>query len=194
MIRKLNESYSDINSENVWDAYAIAEELLGSKELSTALAKAMGNAKLSTLLGYIFQDYDIPFGDDYEDDYYDEYYESLSNRRRPINEETNWSQVDQTTKQKVRKILEDNGYTRLREFETTQESKGDDGDTIRYIWNIWIDQTSAHSYGADPLDDENEMYWVMRVLTRKIKNAIGPRYTVLPFIHNADWSIQIAKV
>ena len=148
MIRKLNESYSDINSENVWDAYAIA----------------------------------------------DEYYESLSNRRRPINEETNWSQVDQTTKQKVRKILEDNGYTRLREFETTQESTGDDGDTIRYIWNIWIDETSAHSYGADPLDDENEMYWVMRVLTRKIKNAIGPRYTVLPFIHNADWSIQIAKI
>ena len=150
----------------------------------------MGNSKLSDLLSYIFQQYDIPFGDDYED----EYYESLSNRRRPINEETNWSQVDQTTKQKVRKILEDNGYTRLREFETTQESTGDDGDTIRYIWNIWIDQTSAHSYGADPLDDENEMYWVMRVLTRKIKNAIGPRYTVLPFIHNADWSIQIAKV
>lgn len=68
MIRKLHESYSDINYENVWDAYDLAEEYLGSEELCLALAKGMGTDTLEFLLKEIFKDYEIPFNEEEEFD------------------------------------------------------------------------------------------------------------------------------
>ena len=72
MIRKnrrpMKESYSDIDHNNVWDAYDIAMEYLGAEEFCEALAKAMGTDELESNLEYIFRVYDIPFGDDEEID------------------------------------------------------------------------------------------------------------------------------
>lgn len=78
--RKLKESYSDINNNNVWDAYDIAIETLGADELCEALAKALGTDALSDNLRYIFRVYDIPFGDD-EDEF-----EESCNRRHSMRE------------------------------------------------------------------------------------------------------------
>ena len=72
MIRKnrrpMKESYSDIDHNNVWDAYDIAMGYLGAEEFCEALAKAMGTDELESNLEYIFRVYDIPFGDDEEID------------------------------------------------------------------------------------------------------------------------------
>ena len=68
MIRKLHESYSDINYENVWDAYDLAEEYLGCEELCLALAKGMGTDTLEFLMKEIFKDYEIPFNEEEEFD------------------------------------------------------------------------------------------------------------------------------
>jgi len=65
--RRLNESYSDINSSNAWDAYDTAIEYLGADGLCEALAKAMGTDELASNLEYIFRMYEIPFGDDDEE-------------------------------------------------------------------------------------------------------------------------------
>lgn len=62
--RRFNESYSDINSSNAWDAYYTAIEYLGADGLCEALAKAMGTDELASNLEYIFRMYEIPFGDD----------------------------------------------------------------------------------------------------------------------------------
>ena len=85
--RRLNESYSDIDQNNVWDAYDIAETSLGSEELALSLAKAMGEDALVDNLRYIFRTQDIPFMVD-EDEYYDEYddeeeFEESVSRRIP---------------------------------------------------------------------------------------------------------------
>ncbi len=83
MIRKIrrstNESYSDIDYNNVWDAYDIAIEYLGADELCEALAKAMGTDELESNLKYIFRVYDIPFGDD--EDEFDECYTEKKTRK-----------------------------------------------------------------------------------------------------------------
>ena len=66
-IRSMKESYSDIDHNNVWDAYDVAMEYLGAEGLCEALAKAMGTDELESNLKYIFRVNDIPFGDDEED-------------------------------------------------------------------------------------------------------------------------------
>lgn len=66
--RSMKESYSDIDYNNVWDAYDVAMEYLGAEGLCEALAKAMGTDELESNLKYIFRVYDIPFGDDEEID------------------------------------------------------------------------------------------------------------------------------
>lgn len=73
--RRFNESYSDINSSNAWDAYDTAIEYLGADGLCEALAKAMGTDELASNLEYIFRMYEIPFGDD-------EFDESVSRKFR----------------------------------------------------------------------------------------------------------------
>lgn len=69
MIKRMpmKESYSDIWSDNAWDAYDIAIEYLGSDGLCEALAKAMGTDALADNLKYIFRMYEIPFEEDEED-------------------------------------------------------------------------------------------------------------------------------
>ena len=62
--RRFNESYSDINSSNAWDAYDVAMEYMGAEYLCEALAKAMGTDELAENLEYIFRVYEIPFDDD----------------------------------------------------------------------------------------------------------------------------------
>lgn len=83
MIRKnrrpMKESYSDIDYNNVWDAYDVAMEYLGAEEFCEALAKAMGTDELESNLKYIFRVYDIPFGDD--EDEFDECYTEKKTRR-----------------------------------------------------------------------------------------------------------------
>lgn len=71
-LKKIKESYSDIDSSNAWDAYDLAIEYLGADELCEALAKAMGTDELEENLAYIFRMYEIPFGDDDEDDDFEE--------------------------------------------------------------------------------------------------------------------------
>lgn len=66
-IRKLKESYSDIWSDNAWDAYDIAMEYLGAEGLCEALAKAMGTDELANNLKYIFRVNEIPFNEDEEE-------------------------------------------------------------------------------------------------------------------------------
>ena len=66
--RQIRESYSDIDSNNVWDAYDIALEYLGAEELCESLAKAMGTDALEENLKYIFRTWDIPFGDEEDED------------------------------------------------------------------------------------------------------------------------------
>lgn len=84
--KPMRESYSDIWSDNAWDAYDIAMEYLGAEGLCEALAKAMGTDALASNLKYIFRVNEIPFMDD---EAFDESYgrkrlskkkESLSNR------------------------------------------------------------------------------------------------------------------
>ena len=70
-LRNLKESYSNIDYENVWNAYDIAEEQLGCKELALSLAKGMGTDMLVNLLRHIFNDWEIPFYDE-EEDYWTE--------------------------------------------------------------------------------------------------------------------------
>ena len=65
--RSMKESYSDIDHNNVWDAYDVAMGYLGAEEFCEALAKAMGTDELESNLEYIFRVYDIPFGDDEEE-------------------------------------------------------------------------------------------------------------------------------
>lgn len=65
--RSMKESYSDIDHNNVWDAYDVAIGYLGAEEFCEALAKAMGTDELESNLEYIFRVYDIPFGDDEEE-------------------------------------------------------------------------------------------------------------------------------
>ena len=93
MIKRLNESYSDINSENVWDAYDIAAEYLGDIELGNAMAKAMGTDALADVLRYIFRVYKIPFmeDDEYEEEDYEEeeYFESCGGKKKNL-KETDW--------------------------------------------------------------------------------------------------------
>lgn len=67
-IRKLEESYSDIWSDNAWDAYDIAMEYLGAKGLCEALAKAMGTDALADNLKYIFRVNEIPFNEDEDEE------------------------------------------------------------------------------------------------------------------------------
>lgn len=57
----IKESYSDIWSENAWDAYDIALEYLGADGLCEELAKAMGTDELANNLKYIFRVNEIPF-------------------------------------------------------------------------------------------------------------------------------------
>jgi hypothetical protein len=65
----IKESYSDIWSKNVWDAYDIALDYLGADGLCEALAKAMGTDELADNLKYIFQQWDIPFGDTSDEEF-----------------------------------------------------------------------------------------------------------------------------
>ena len=67
MVRKLNESYSDIWSDNAWDAYDIALEYLGAEGLCEALAMAMGTDALADNLKYIFRTNEIPFEEDFDE-------------------------------------------------------------------------------------------------------------------------------
>ena len=62
----IKESYSDIWSENVWDACDIALAYLGADGLCEELAKAMGTDELADNLKYIFRVNEIPFMDDKE--------------------------------------------------------------------------------------------------------------------------------
>lgn len=66
MVKRLNESYSDINSDNVWEALDIAAEYLGDAGLYNAIAKAMGTDALADVLKYIFRVYEIPFMEEEE--------------------------------------------------------------------------------------------------------------------------------
>lgn len=63
----MKESYSDIWSDNAWDAYDIAMEYLGAEGLCEALAKAMGTDALADNLKYIFRVNEIPFDEDEEE-------------------------------------------------------------------------------------------------------------------------------
>lgn len=65
-MKLMKESQSDIDSYNVWDAYAIASEYLGWEGLCDSLAKGMGTDRLVFLLQEIFKDWEIPFMDDEE--------------------------------------------------------------------------------------------------------------------------------
>lgn len=67
-LKRIKESYSDIDSSNAWDAYDLAIEYLGADGLCEALAKAMGGDELASNLEYIFRMYEIPFGDDEDGD------------------------------------------------------------------------------------------------------------------------------
>lgn len=70
--KPMKESYSDIWSDNAWDAYDIALEYLGAEGLCEALAKAMGTDALASNLKYIFRVNEIPFMED--DEEFDESY------------------------------------------------------------------------------------------------------------------------
>lgn len=79
----MKESYSDINYDNLWDAYDVAADALGYEELCMSLAKAMGDDELMSNLKYIFRTWDIPFMDDDEDD--DEFDESCRRKSKKSN-------------------------------------------------------------------------------------------------------------
>jgi hypothetical protein len=64
--RRFNESYSDINVTNVWDAYYIAKDYLGADTLCDNLAQSMDTLTLSDQLKDIFRLFEIPFMDDEE--------------------------------------------------------------------------------------------------------------------------------
>ena len=70
MVRKLKESYSDINSFNVWDAYQQAVNSLGYETLCENLARAIGTDALEIALKNIFREFGLPFNDD--EDFNDE--------------------------------------------------------------------------------------------------------------------------
>jgi hypothetical protein len=196
MIRKLNESYSDINSENVWDAYDIAEETLGSSELALSLAKAMGTEELSTLLGYIFQDWDIPFGDNsYDEDEYfeeDDYVEESAPRKssrkmRRVDEDTNWNQPTPTAKNVVRKALKDNGIQLMSEYNDEEQSKRDGKTGIR-VKRVFTTDLSAE----DMYDEKPE---ALTKAVKDIKGKLGKEYTVLAMPNSDDnWEISISKI
>lgn len=77
-IKSMKESYSDIDYDNLWEAYDIAAGVLGYEELCMSLAKAMGDDELMNNLKYIFRTWDIPFMDEDEEDYgLDDYDECL---------------------------------------------------------------------------------------------------------------------
>ena len=66
--RNMRESYSDIDYSNVWEAYDIALEYMGERELLEALVRAMGTDELEDNLKYIFRVYEIPFMEDEVDE------------------------------------------------------------------------------------------------------------------------------
>ena len=66
-LRRLKESYSDINSYNVWEAYNIALERLGGEGLALNLGNAMGRQQLAKYLSCIFEAHGIPFHDDVDE-------------------------------------------------------------------------------------------------------------------------------
>lgn len=59
--KQMRESYSDIDHNNVWDAYWIALDQLGPKTLCEEIARSMGTDALSDSLRYIFRNHEIPF-------------------------------------------------------------------------------------------------------------------------------------
>ena len=93
MIIKLNESYSDINNENVWEAYDIALEELGANNLCFAFAKAMGGDNLVDCLQYIFRQENISFGN--ED--LDESVDTVTNTYTLYGEDADGEYVDEIT-------------------------------------------------------------------------------------------------
>ena len=84
--RSMKESYSDIDYNNVWDAYDVAMEYLGADGFCEALAKAMGTDELESNLKYIFRVYDIPFGDD-EDEFDECYTEKKTKRNEDLSDD-----------------------------------------------------------------------------------------------------------
>lgn len=202
MIRKLNESYSDINSENVWDAYDIAEEVLGSSELALSLAKAVDKHELADLLSFIFQNWDIPFGKDVpsDDDYYDEdeyfeedeYVEESAFRKSPrkmrrVDEDTNWNQPTPTAKNVVRKALKDNGIQLMSEYNDEEQSKRDGKTGIR-VKRVFTTDLSAE----DMYDEKPE---ALTKAVKDIKGKLGKEYTVLAMPNSDDnWEISISKI
>lgn len=104
MIRKnrksMKESYSDIDYNNVWDAYDIAMEYLGADGLCEAFAKAMGTDELESNLKYIFRVYDIPFMDDEE-----EFDEGCTGKKARRNEKIS---VRKSSKRRTMKESKDN--------------------------------------------------------------------------------------
>lgn len=70
--RSVKESYSDIWSDNAWDAYDIAMEYLGAEGLCEALAEAIGTDALADNLKYIFRVNGIPFEEDEDEEEFDE--------------------------------------------------------------------------------------------------------------------------
>ena len=158
--RQIRESYSDIDSNNVWDAYDIALEYLGAEELCGSLAKAMGTDALEENLKYIFRTWDIPFGDDV-------YEESV---RRSVRESIDleadgYKYVTGKPGYKIyRKDIRDNNGRVTNAVWAAQKLDNKTFKPVGEPFEITYDQAR----GFDPIDDAGK-------LGRKVANALGLR-------------------
>lgn len=147
MIIKLNESYSDIWSDNAWDAYDIALEYLGAEGLCEALAKAMGTDALADNLKYIFRMYEIPFEEDDED--FDESCGRKSKKRRG--------------KKSVKE-----GFHRADMQDKIRNMERDFGEIKRIV------NRNVSGYDDDLYEDFNNAEHALGVLDRKLVEKYDP--------------------
>jgi hypothetical protein len=150
MVRKLNESYSDIWSDNAWDAYDIALEYLGAEGLCEALARAMGTDALADNLKYIFRTNEIPFDEDDEDD--EDFDESCGRKSK---------------KRRGKKSVKE-GFHRVDMQDKIRNMERDFGEIKRIV------NHNVSGYDDDLYEDFNNAEHALGVLDRKLVEKYDP--------------------
>jgi hypothetical protein len=111
-----------------------------------------------------------------------------SNKRR-FNEETNWSQVDQTARQVVRRALKDNDIEIMSEYDNELLSKTNTGDTDITIERIFTTDLSGDDmFGKRPAN--------LNAAVKAIKSKLDYMdYSITCGINRkGNWEVRVSKI
>jgi hypothetical protein len=114
-----------------------------------------------------------------------------SRRMRRMNEETEWSQVDQTARQVVRRALRNNGIGVVEEFDDEELSTGGD-----FAGNDYTDISIKRVFVTDLPADSREKPFELKDALDEIKSRLSrDDYVVMAFpSRERDWTISVSKI